>query len=262
MMNLEQIRTSCTGFMGKQIEYYEEIDSTNLRAKEWSKEGATEGSLVLAEKQNAGRGRMGKQWDSPKEEGIWMSLIVKPSMTIDKIPRLTVLAGLCMCKSIRQVTGLKAQIKWPNDLVVNNKKVCGILCEMVKVKNQLAVVVGIGVNVNSKKFPDDLPHATSLYLEGKKLFNREEIIKSFLEHFEKSYFGYTEKGSLENIIEDYKHYCINLNKQVKIIESQQEFVGIVRDIDQEARLIVQKQDGSLVTILSGEVSIRGLYGYV
>ena len=261
-MNVEEIKMAHTSFMGKHIEYYEEIDSTNLRAKAWSKEGALEGSLVLAELQSAGRGRMGKQWDSPKQEGIWMSLIVKPNIPIDKIPQITILAGLCMCESIREVTGLKAQIKWPNDLVVNNKKVCGILCEMVKVKQQLVVVVGIGVNVNSKKFPDDLPHATSLYLEGKKLLDRAVIIKSFLEHFEKRYFGYTERGSLENLIEDYKNCCINLNKQVKIIESRQEFIGIVRDIDQEARLIVQKEDGSLVAVLSGEVSVRGLYGYV
>lgn len=261
-MNLEEIKTSSTCFLGKQIEFYEEIDSTNLRAKVWSKEGAAEGSLVIANKQNAGKGRMGKHWESPKEEGIWMSLILRPNMAIDKIPSLTILAGLCMCDSIRKETGLKAQIKWPNDLVVNNKKVSGILCEMIRKEDQLAVVVGIGVNVNSKKFPDDLPYATSLYLEGKKFFSREIIIKSFLEHFEQSYREYNTKGSLEDFIDRYKNYCINLNRQVKIIENQQEFTGIVRDIDKEARLIVEKEDGSIISILSGEVSIRGLYGYV
>lgn len=261
-MNLQEIKQSRTCFMGKEIEFYEEIDSTNIRAKNWSKEGAIEGSLVIAEKQNAGRGRMGKQWDSPKGEGIWMSLIVKPVMSIEKIPQLTILAGLSMCYSIRQATGLDIYIKWPNDLVVNNKKVCGILCEMVKVKDELVVVVGIGVNVNSKKFPDDLSHATSLYLEGKKLFSRESIIKSFLRRFEENYKIYIETGSLMNFIGDYKNYCINLNKQVKIIEGQQEFIGFVRDIDQEARLIVEKEDGSLISILSGDVSVRGLYGYV
>ena len=261
-MNLQEIKQSCSSFMGKEIEFYEEIDSTNIRAKNWGQEGAIEGSLVIAEKQSAGRGRMGRQWSSPKGEGIWMSLIVKPNIDIEKIPQLTILAGLSMCCSIRQITGLDVGIKWPNDLVIHNKKVCGILCEMVKTKNELAVIVGIGVNVNSKKFPDDLPYATSLYLESNKVVSRERIIEKFLSDFEKKYKLYIQTCSLVNFIEEYKNFCINLNKQVKIIERQEEFIGMVRDIDQDARLIVEKEDGSVMSILSGEVSVRGLYDYV
>lgn len=261
-MNLDEIKINHTVFMGKQIEYYEEIDSTNTRAKEWSKNGAIEGSLVIAEKQTQGKGRMGKAWESPKQEGIWMSFILKPQITADKIPQITIIAGLAMCKAIREVTHLEAGIKWPNDLVVNNKKVCGILCEMVKGYEDLSVIVGVGVNVNSKKFPDDLPYASSLYLEGNTIYKRETIIKCFLEHFEKEYLIYSETLSLEKMILDYKNCCINLNKQVRILEGKKEFIGIVRDIDTEARLIVEKEDSSKQTILSGEVSIRGLYGYV
>lgn len=261
-MNLNEVKLGSRGLIGSQIEYYEEIDSTNIRAKSWSKEGAEEGSLVIAERQTQGKGRMGKSWESPKGEGIWMSFILKPKINIDKIPQLTVIAGLAMCETIREITGLKAQIKWPNDLVVNNKKVCGILCEMVKIQEDLAVIVGIGINVNSKKFPDDLPHATSLYLEGKSIYNRENIIAYFLRCFEKKYLIYSESLSLEKFIADYKNYCINLNKQVKILEGQREFIGTVKDIDTEARLIVEKEDGSRQCVLAGEVSVRGLYGYV
>lgn len=261
-MDLDQVRMGVIGFMGNQIEHYEEIDSTNIRAKVWSKEDAKEGSLVIAERQTQGKGRMGKVWKSPKGEGIWMSFILKPKITVDKIPQLTIIAGLAMCETIQEITGLEVQIKWPNDLVVNNKKVCGILCEMVKMKEALAVIVGIGLNVNSKKFPDDLPYATSLYLEGKSTYNREHIIAYFLGAFEKKYLIYSEGLSLEKFIDDYKNYCINLNKQVKILEGQQEFIGIVKDIDTEGRLIVEQEDGRKKHILAGEVSVRGLYGYI
>lgn len=261
-MNLQKIKQGCSSFMGKEIEFYEQIDSTNIRAKNWSQEGAKEGSLVIAEMQNAGRGRMGRHWLSPKGEGIWMSLIVRPCIDIEKISQITILAGLSMCASIRKETGLNVDIKWPNDLVLNNKKICGILCEMVKTNDGPAVIIGIGVNVNSKQFPNDLPYATSLYLAGQKVFSRENIIEKFLNDFEKRYKVYIQTCSLVNFIEEYKNRCINLNNEVKIIEKQEEFVGIVKDIDEDGRLIIEKEDGHIRHILSGEVSVRGLYDYV
>ena len=261
-MNLQKIKQSCSSFMGKEIEFYEEIDSTNIRAKNWSQEGAQEGSLVIAEMQNAGRGRMGRHWSSPKGEGIWMSLIVRPHIDIEKISQITILAGLSMCASIREETGLNVGIKWPNDLVVNNKKICGILCEMVKTTEGPAVIIGIGVNVNSKQFPDDLPYATSLYLASQKVFSRETIIEKFLSDFEKRYKVYIQTCSLVKFIEEYKNLCINLNNEVKIIEKQEEFMGVVKDIDEDGRLIIEKEDGHIRHILSGEVSVRGLYDYV
>ncbi|MDA3734246.1 biotin--[acetyl-CoA-carboxylase] ligase [Niameybacter massiliensis] len=261
-MELNWIKQSNTLCLGKEIAYYEEIDSTNTRLKAWAKEGAMEGSIVIAEEQLQGKGRLGRIWDSPKETGIWMSILVKPQIGIEKIPQITLLAGLATCEAIRKTTGLEAMIKWPNDIVVNNKKVCGILCELVNTGKDTAVIIGIGINVNSKKFPDDLPYATSLYLEGKEVYMREPIISCLLEQLEGYYIQYKKQLSLHNIIEQYKDKCINMNREVNIVSSTESYRATVKDIDVEGRLIVQKQNGIEETILAGEVSVRGLYGYI
>ncbi|MEF9959784.1 MAG: biotin--[acetyl-CoA-carboxylase] ligase [Niameybacter sp.] len=261
-MEIKRIKACDTVWLGKEIAYYEETDSTNTRLKVWAKEGAKEGSVVIADQQTKGKGRQGKVWESPKEDGIWMSILVKPAISMDKIPQITLLAGLAICEVLRDVTGLDTMIKWPNDLVVNGKKVCGILCELVKVGDETAVIIGVGINVNSKKFPDDLPYATSLYLEGKETYVRETIIKCLLEHLEGYYILYKEVLSLEPILKTYKTRCMNMNQEVQILGSTYSFTGVVKDIDVEGRLVVENSDGVYEYILAGEVSVRGLYGYI
>lgn len=261
-MELKKIQESSTRWLGKEITYYEEIDSTNTRLKEWAKESAIEGSLVIAEKQNKGKGRLGKVWNSPEGEGIWMSVLVLPNIEMEKVPQLTLLAGLATCEAIREVTGMEAMIKWPNDLVLNGKKICGILCELVKLENGNGVIIGIGINVNSKEFPSDLPYASSLYLEGGQVYKREIIIRSVLEHLEEYYILYRQTLSLTKMIEQYKLRCINLGKQVKVLSMQKEQVGTVKDIDLEGQLIIETPQGEIETIFAGEVSVRGLYGYI
>ena len=149
----EHIKTET---LGKEIKYYSEIGSTNEEAKKLARDNAKEGTLVIADKQVSGKGRLGKVWDSPRGTGIWMSLILRPHIMPSEAGQLTLIAGLNMCEAIEKITGLKAEIKWPNDIIINSKKVCGILTEMSAELEQIKyVIVGIGVNVNNSHFPKD-----------------------------------------------------------------------------------------------------------
>lgn len=249
--------------MGRVIEYHDEIDSTNIRAKKWAKENGKEGNVVLAEYQSAGKGRLGREWLSPKGNGIWMSIILKPQLETNKIPQLTLVAGFCMCKAIRSITGLDAKIKWPNDIIVNNKKVCGVLTEMnINAQGIQNVVVGVGVNVNNERLDHRLPHATSLALESGKNYDREAIIEEFLTVFEEHYEKYKEKKDLSFFLEAYKAYCVNLNKEIKILKENKEYIAYAEEIGTDGTLIVKNLEGNRETIFTGEVSVRGLYGYV
>ncbi|MHC1748991.1 MAG: biotin--[acetyl-CoA-carboxylase] ligase [Cellulosilyticaceae bacterium] len=259
----ELLSTLKDSTMGQSIEYYNEIESTNERAKAWAREGAVEGSLVIADSQTMGKGRLGRNWVSPSGTGIWMSLILRPDLPPTKTYQLTLLAGIAMCEAIKKHTALEAGIKWPNDIVIEGKKVCGILTEMsAEVQCIHYVVVGIGVNVNTKKLDESIPHATSLALIGNQEYSRKEIIKSFLEEFEKIYSMYHAKPSLELFLPTYKKLCITLGKQVTIIDRKEQYIALAKDINANGELVVQLEDGTLQTVLSGEVSVRGLYGYI
>lgn len=245
-----------------QIEYYDTIDSTNIRAKAWAKEGASTGCLVIAKEQTLGKGRLGKSWESPKDDGIWMSLIVRPDIVASKASLLTLITGLSLCETISCVTGLEAKIKWPNDIVVNEKKVCGILTEMQAETGYVKyVIIGIGINVNVEKFPKELPYATSLKLEGHTTYDKKAIIKKFLEIFYIYYNQYKAYG-FSDMRKTYIKKCINMHKKVNISNAKQKFVAFVKDIDEEGALIVEDEQGTEHTIFTGEVSVRGLYGYV
>lgn len=252
-----------TKIMGQEIIYYEAIDSTNNEAKKKAREGASEGTLIIADQQTAGKGRLGRSWISPSGEGIWMSLILRPHILPNQASQLTLIAGLGMCEAIERVTGLKAQIKWPNDVVVNSKKICGILTEMSAQVEQIEyVVVGIGVNVNLSSIPEELPYASSLAIEGGKEYSRKKIIATFLEIFEVDYTQYVKSLNLNFIKERYEQSCITLHRQVKLITKENECIAKALGINEEGALMAQMQDGSIQTVSSGEVSVRGLYGYI
>lgn len=258
-----KIRGLETKYIGQIVERYDEIDSTNIRAKEWAKSGTPEGSIVLAESQSAGKGRLGRTWLSPKGTGIWMSIILRPHISPQQISQVTLVAGMSMRRAISEVTGLEAKIKWPNDIIVGEKKVCGILTEMAARANHAEyVVVGIGVNVNDESLDEAIPHATSLALEGGCAYDREQIIIQFANIFEGYYEVFLNTGNLGGLIKEYKDNCINLGKQVRISNNQEEYIAYVEDIDVDGSLIIKKADGRCETIFTGEVSVRGLYGYV
>lgn len=256
-----------TDYFGKSIYYKAEMDSTNNKAKELAREGAKEGTLVIADCQTGGKGRLGRSWESPAGTGIWMSLILRPKILPQYASQLTLIAGLGMCEAIQEVTGLEAKIKWPNDIVVNGRKVCGILTEMhAEMEGINYIVVGIGANVNMQIFPDDLPHATSLLLEGGQEYSRKAIIQSFLKKFEVDYNQYKQIPSLESMRARYEKQCITLHRKIKLLKkvegSVTEVVAQAIGITNEGALKVRYEDQTMEEVVSGEVSVRGLYDYV
>lgn len=249
-----------TKTMGQSIYFYEETDTTNNRARELALEGAPEGTLVVAEKQTAGRGRRGKVWESPLGTGIWMSLVLRPQIMPAEASVLTLLCGLATAEAIEAETGLSAGIKWPNDILINGKKAVGILTEMDCEMSQVHFVIpGIGINVNTTSFPPEIADiATSLYLECGKTVSRRRLVHKVLERLEEHYETFLRTGSFTAMLEDYRKHCITLGKEVHVL-GREPFFAEALDITPEGELLVRRADnGKEEVVFSGEVSIRGV----
>jgi len=270
--------------IGRVIELHDSIGSTNMRARELAHEGALHGTLVIANEQTQGKGRMGRVWISPPETGIWMSLVLRPSLSPQDAHRITVIAALSVSNAINIITGLKAEIKWPNDIIIGSKKVCGILTEIQTEPDIIEyVVLGIGINVNAKRddFPEELAHsATSLYIESEKtslyiesektslsigsekVIDRNALIVEILKSFESLYDHYEKTGDFTDILDTYKGRCVTLNKRVKVFGRVDEFEGTAIDLSNDCALLVKLDNGIVKRIISGDVSVRGIAGYI
>ncbi len=249
---------------GWRVVCYDETDSTNTRAKYLAEGGAGEGTLVVAETQNAGKGRRGRNWVSPPGTGIWMSLVLRPDIPPSKASMVTLAAALGVSEGVFQATRLSTQIKWPNDIVLNGKKICGILTEMsTELETIQYVVVGIGINVNMKEFPEELSKtATSLCLETGKTYKRAPVISAVADSFWHYYQAFLEAGDLSSLKEEYESRLVNINRRVTVLDPAGAYPGVCRGIDREGELLVEREDGQLHRVLSGEVSVRGICGYV
>ncbi|RGY99646.1 biotin--[acetyl-CoA-carboxylase] ligase [Clostridium sp. AM58-1XD] len=249
---------------GRNLVYYQETDSTNDRGKKLAEDGCPHGTLVVADCQNAGKGRRGRNWTSPSGEAVYMSLVLRPEILPSCASMVTLVAAMAVAEGIRQVTGLDPMIKWPNDIVVNGKKICGILTEMSAEMDCIHyVVIGIGINVNQKEFPEDIrDKATSLLLEKKESLSRSEIAAAVMESFEEFYSRYEKTGDLTLLMEDYNRMLVNTGKEVLIMAPSGNYSGTSQGIDRNGELLVQMDDGSVRRVISGEVSVRGIYGYV
>ena len=265
VMTEEELQ-SCrkTKWAGQKIVYFDQIDSTNIKAKELAEQGCPSGTLVVADKQVAGRGRRGRNWDSPSGTGIFMTLMLKPEINPNNASMLTLVAALAVAEAIKDVTGLDARIKWPNDIVINGKKICGILTEMSAQFDYINhIVIGIGINVHNEAFPEEISAvAGSILLEsGGRRFRRAEIIEKTLEHFEEYYEIYLQTEDLSALTADYNALLVNMNKQVKVLDPKDGFEGKAMGITAKGELIVDTWE-SRKLVSSGEVSVRGIYGYV
>lgn len=251
-----------TRWAGQNIYCFEETDSTNVQAKNLKE--AVHGSIFVADRQTAGRGRLGRTWESSSDENIYMTLRLKPDISADKAPMLTLVMALSVVRAIEDITEIKGHIKWPNDIVVNKKKICGILTEMsVGMTGIEYVVIGVGINVNTKHFPEEIrATATSLCVESGQCFDRTELIAKILERFEEYYEIFVKISSLADLVNDYNAHLININKEVRVLEPGREYNGYALGIDELGQLLVQREDGKIEKIFAGEVSVRGLYGYV
>lgn len=245
----------------KNIFYKEVVDSTNLWAKEEGLSGAAHGSVYMADMQTAGRGRRGRNWESPSGENLYFSLLLRPLFAPDKASMLTLVMAMAVAEAVRSY-GAEAYIKWPNDIVLGSKKLCGILTEMHMQDGSYFVIVGVGVNVRKREFPSEIAHtATSLEDEQNMVINREELLERILQSFDKFYQEFTLRGDLCLLQDAYNDILINRGNIVKVLDPKGEFTGIARGINEVGELLVEKEDGEVVIVYAGEVSVRGLYGY-
>lgn len=253
-----------TKHIATQIEYYNEIDSTNIRCKILAEQGAEDGILVVADQQTAGKGRRGRKWDSPKGCGIFMSLMLKPDIAPVNASMLTLVTAMALVKGIKEATGLETKIKWPNDIILNQKKLCGILTEMSSELDYINhVVIGIGVNVNMTSFPNEIAQvATSIAIEQGHPVKRSAIIARTMEAFEEYYERFLKKQNLEDLMEEYNELLIHKDCEIRVLGAREEYVAKAIGIDKSGELLVELEDGTKKKIRSGEISIRGINGYV
>lgn len=253
-----------TDWVAKEVLYFDTIDSTNTKAQELAEKGYPSGTLVVADKQESGKGRRGRSWVSPSGTGIFMTLMIKPDINPNNASMLTLVAALAVAKAITSVTGEEAMIKWPNDIVINGKKVCGILTEMNAQFDYINhIVVGIGINVHNESFPEEISQmASSLMIEaGGKRFHRAQIIAETMSYFEQYYDTFLKTQDLLALVREYDELLVNRNKSVRVLDPKEPFDGKAMGITSKGELIVDTWE-SRKLVSSGEVSVRGIYGYV
>ena len=259
------VKSALTGkWLGKETVFFSEIDSTNDEVRRRAEKGAEEGLIVVADCQNKGKGRRGRVWQNPKGTNIAMSYLLKPGFSPDTAPMLTLIMAMSAAKGIHEVTDLEVGIKWPNDIVINGKKAVGILTEMIAEPDYIHyVIIGTGINVNTRSFPEDISKtATSLFLETGRTWPRALITGLTAGYFEKYYDIFRTTGTLEGLMDEYNSMCVNAGKRVTVLDPKGQFDGTAEGINENGELVVLKDDGKAVNVYAGEVSVRGIYGYV
>lgn len=334
--------SSSSSSLNYSVLYKEEVESTNLWGKDLARGGAPEGTVLLADRQTAGKGRRGRNWSSEGGHSIYMSLVLRPDIPPENASMLTLVIGLSVTQVCRQLEDFKAsfgtefkrcnaddtekfdgsdsvfshlevrntnntiepekndyctvhdnctvfvscniggnqvlnmngdtrrnhkldaRIKWPNDVVISGKKICGILTEMsMKAAEIDYVIAGIGINVNTKEFPEEIRQtATSLALEAGKPLSREWIIAAVLHQISINYKKFLETGDLTNLMEEYNEVLVNREHEIRVLDPKGEYRGTAAGINEKGELLVTKEDGTCVEVYAGEVSVRGIYGYV
>jgi len=249
---------------GKEHLYtFEEVDSTNLAAKKLANEGKPEGTVVVAESQLAGKGRLDRAWVSPKGKGIWVSIILRPNILPANAAQITFVIAVGMVKALKKALGLNVQIKWPNDILIDRRKVAGILTEIsAEIERVNYIIVGIGVNVNQgeNEFPLDFREkAYSLKLALGHKVSRINVLQTMLEEIERSYDFYL-KNDFSVIIEEWKSNALTLGQEVKAITGNEIIEGLAVDLDSDGCLIIKDRNNNSHKIIAGDVSVRNQSG--
>ena len=253
-----------TKTFARKLYYYDETDSTNTRAKIVGETDLVHGALFVANEQTAGKGRRGHSWNSDKGTTISMSYLLKPDIDISYVSRITLVSAVALARAFGKVDGVKPQIKWPNDVLSDGKKLVGILTEMSSEGTDISyVVVGIGINVYNQSFPEDIADkATSILLENGRGCDRSWFIAQVSNEFEKLYDEFVKNKDLGFLVDEYNSYLVNKDKQVYVIEGDQKTEYTALGLSPDGGLLVRDADGAVRDIISGEVSVRGIYGYV
>ena len=253
-----------TDWAGCEVRYFDTLDSTNICAKRMAEEGAPNGTLVIADKQTAGRGRCGRVWETPKGTAIAMTLLMRPNLRPEKASMLTLVMGMAVTRAVNELYSLNCQIKWPNDVVWEGKKICGILVEMSAEMNAIHyLVIGCGINANMTEFPEELKEkAISLRMITGAEVDRAQIIQRSLEWLEKYYQKFEETSDMSGLMEEYNQMLVNRGSEVCVLDPCGEYRGRALGINDAGELLVEKEDGTTENVYAGEVSVRGVYGYV
>lgn len=253
-----------TRWAGHPLLFHESVDSTNLQAKRAAENGYGQGALVVTDMQTAGRGRRGRAWSSPPGANVYFTLILKPEYQPDEASLVTLVMALAVAKGIRVSCGVEPGIKWPNDIVADGKKVCGILTEMSAEKNHIHyVVVGAGINVGLQDFPPEIaPKAVSLEQVCGRKIARAPLVANVMKAFEDYYDIFERERSFAGLTEQYNSLLLNCGREVRILDPGGEYGGVSRGINERGELLVELADGGVTAVYAGEVSVRGIYGYV
>ncbi|MGM0899878.1 MAG: biotin--[acetyl-CoA-carboxylase] ligase [Bacillota bacterium] len=248
-----------TDFIGRGIHYEEEVDSTQKIAHRLATEGAAEGTVIVAEEQLLGRGRLDRKWHSPKYSGVWMSIILRPNLPMQKAPQLTLVTAVAVVQAIEEVTGLLPQIKWPNDILISGKKVTGILTEMQADADRInAIIVGIGINVNQKRddFPEEIQQiATSLAAESGQNISRARLMQEVFARLEKLYQTYLKDGFFP-IKLLWESYALSIGKEIIARTVTGDIYGKALGITEDGVLNIQQADGEIRQVYSADIFIN------
>lgn len=254
-----------THILGNPLHFFPTIDSTNTHAANLAREGAVEGTTVIADAQSGGKGRLGRSWVSPAGVNLHLSVILRPPVSTAVAPQLNLLAAIAVADAIGDTTSLSPTIKWPNDVLVAEKKVCGILAEMQTDTGGLrAVIVGIGVNINAplSAFPDELrDKASSLLIASEQVIDRTTFTASLLTHLEKSYVLWLQEGFLTLRVRWERYASHMLGKRISVAVPEGTVVGMVLGLDPDGALVVQGESGERHRLLAGDVTVLGGYNH-
>ncbi|BEP30171.1 biotin--[acetyl-CoA-carboxylase] ligase [Helicovermis profundi] len=248
----------------EEVFYFDSINSTNEYAKEIGRNSNMENVLVISDIQTDGKGRLGRKWLSSESSGVWMSLLLKPNLNPTDASKITQIASAAIVTAIEEFYNLNVGIKWPNDIIINGKKIAGVLTEMNSELGEINfIVVGIGINVNTKSFPEEISDiASSLFLESGLEIDRKKIIEKVIYYFYKFYNEYIKNKEFNEVLDINKKKSVTLNRDVFIIRRNETFEAYAYDLNRDGELMVRDKDGKESVVFYGEVSIRGVAGYL
>lgn len=253
-----------TDWLGREIQFFEIIDSTNNEACRMAEQGTAHGTVVLADSQESGKGRRGRSWVTPSGSAVAMSFVLRPQIPPQCASMVTLVMGLAVAAACKDLYGISTQIKWPNDVVSDGRKICGILTEMSSAIDHIHyVVIGTGINTNVEAFPPELTQtAVSLHQIIGKRPVRAELIAACLKRFEQYYTLFEQQQDLSLLIDDYNALLAGKGGPVRVLEPGNEYTGISEGINAQGELLVRRENGVLEAVYAGEVSVRGIYGYI
>jgi len=248
-----------TSFIGRRVFYYPSLDSTNSTARELAAQGVPDGTLVVAEEQVAGRGRLGRGWFSPFGGGLWCSVILRPPVNPSAAPPITMLAAVAAADALRRAAGVRAGIKWPNDLLVHGKKICGILTELSAEMERVGhLIIGLGMNLNQEEadFPPALQStATSARLETGRPVSRVAVLQALLDELEKCYLSWLRDG-FAPVLARWKELSVTLHRPVRVSTLRESWEGVAEDVDEDGALLLRLPSGRLQKVVAGEVTMH------